>query len=168
MKTFVVSDVANHNSFKALKVRRYIYRAFYLFNLCLLFIQRGAFQVQQRWGDTNCKVVGVHLVCVSTLQDVMKDANKVFQEGFIRPWKLVRYPGSKMEKGRFEKGGTDRRPQTGALFSALACQMQSKKREVGWQSGTDVDIFAKFPLKYHLFFHPWQLKISIFNHVVRA
>lgn len=100
----MVCDVANHKSFKALKARKYIHRAFYLFNLFLLLIQQGAIQVQQRGGDTNCKVVGVHLVRVSTLQDVMKDADKVLQEGFIRPRKLVRYPGSKMEKGLFKKG----------------------------------------------------------------
>lgn len=97
-------DIANHNSLKALRVRQHIHGALNLFNLFLLLIQRGAIQVQQGGGDTDRKVVGVHLVRVSTLQDVMKDANKMFQEGFIRPRKLVCYPGSKMEKGCFKKG----------------------------------------------------------------
>lgn len=60
--------------------------------------------MQQCGGDTNRKVVGVHLVGICTLQDVMKDADKMFQEGFVRPWKLIRHPGSKMEKCRFIKG----------------------------------------------------------------
>lgn len=40
-KAFVVCDMTDHKSFKALKVRKYIQRAFYLFNLFPL-LQRGA------------------------------------------------------------------------------------------------------------------------------
>lgn len=42
MKANVVCDIANHKSFKALKVKKYIHRALYLFNLFPLLIQRGA------------------------------------------------------------------------------------------------------------------------------
>lgn len=93
----MVGTIATHKSFKALKGRKV---KLYLFNLFLLLIQRGAIEVQQRGGDTDRKVVGIHLVCVSTLQDVVKHTDKMLQEDFVRPRKLVCYPGSKMEKGR--------------------------------------------------------------------
>lgn len=57
-------------------MKKYIHNeTFYLFNLVLLLIQRSAIQLQQSGGDTHCQVVGVHLVGVSTLQDVMEDAD---------------------------------------------------------------------------------------------
>lgn len=57
-------------------MRKYIHnKTFYLFNLVLLLIQWSAIQLQQSGGDTHCQVVGVHLVGVSTLQDVMEDAD---------------------------------------------------------------------------------------------
>lgn len=77
----------------------------YLFDLFLLLIQRGAVQVQQCGGDTDRKVVGIHLVRVSTLQDVVQDTDKMLQEDFVWPRKLVCYPGSEMEKGRILKEG---------------------------------------------------------------
>lgn len=94
---FVVGKITTHKSFKALKERKV---KLYLFNLFLLFIQRGAIEVQQRGGDTDRKVVGIHLVRVSTLQDVVKHTGEMLQEDFVGPRKLVCYPGSKMEKGR--------------------------------------------------------------------
>lgn len=101
-KPFVVCKIATHKlkkKKKALKVRKL---HLYLFNLFLLLIQRGTIQVQQCGGNTDGKVVGIHLVCVSTLQDVMKDTHKMLQEDSIRPRKLVCYPGSKIEKAAFK------------------------------------------------------------------
>lgn len=94
---FVVGKMATHKSFKALKGRKV---TLYLFNLFLLLIQRGTIEVQQRGGDTDRKVVGIHLVRVSTLQDVVKHTGEMLQEDFVGPRKLVCYPGSKIEKGR--------------------------------------------------------------------
>lgn len=66
--------------------------------------------MQQCGGDANRKVAGVHLVRFSTLQNVMEDTDKVFQEGFVRPRKLICHPGSKMEKGHFKKGEQTKSP----------------------------------------------------------
>lgn len=116
MKACMVCDVARHKSLKALKVRQYSHRAFNLFDLLLLLLQRGAVQVQQCGGDANRKVVGVHLVLVSALQDVMKDADQMFQKGFIRPRKLVRYPGSKNGEGLLQKKENRQKTKDWRLF----------------------------------------------------
>lgn len=112
MKACMECDVARHKSLKARKVRQYIRRAFNLFDLLLLLLQRGAVQVQQCGGDANRKVAGVHLVRVSALQDVMKDADQMFQKSFIRPRKLVRYPGSKNGEGPLQKKGEQTEERT--------------------------------------------------------
>lgn len=105
---FVVGKIAAHKSFKALKERK-VTR--YLFDLSLLLIQRGAIEVQQRGGDADRKVVGIHLVCVSALQDVVKHTGEMLQEDFVGPRKLVCDPGSKNGEGPCLKRRTKSNPR---------------------------------------------------------
>lgn len=160
----MVCDVARHKSHKALKGRQYIHRAFNLFDLLLLLLQRGAVQVQQCGGDANRKVAGVHLVLVSALQDVMKDADQMFQKGFIRPRKLVRYPGSKNGEGPLQKKENRQKTidwRVFFFFFASACQIETKGRSVLTVRYTRGN-FCQIPLKISpVFLSFMTVKISI-------
>lgn len=69
--------------------RYYTHTKTYLFNFFLLLIERHAIQLQQRGGNTHCQVVGVHLVGVSSLQDVIEYTEQMLQEEFIGHFELV-------------------------------------------------------------------------------
>lgn len=75
----------------------------YLLHLFLLLIQGGGIHLQQRGPNTHRQVVGVHLVELSTLKDVMEDADQMLQEEFVVHWELVYHPGRQVAK-RGRKG----------------------------------------------------------------